>query len=272
MPVLGFGVYQIEDPQVCRQSVEQAISDGYRLIDTAAVYLNEQAVGQAVIQSGLPREEFFITSKLWIQDMSYERAKAAFERTLRRLGTDYLDLYLLHMPMGDVFGAWRALEELYRDGRVRAIGVCNFSEARLADLTAHFETVPAINQVETNIFNQQVRMADYAAKSGIRIEAWGPLAEGRNGFFTNETLAGIGAAYGKSVAQVALRWLIQRGIVVIPKSVRPERIAQNIDVFDFQLTDSQMAAIAACDTGRPVIGDFEDPAFVSDLCSRVYDI
>lgn len=272
MPLLGFGVFQVEDPAVCEQSVTDAIEAGYRLIDTAAVYLNEEAVGDAVRRSGIPREEFFITSKVWVQDMGYEVTRQACERSLQRLGMDYMDLYLLHMPFGDVFGAWRAMEELYKEGRVHAIGVCNFDAARLADLMAHHVVVPAVNQIETHIFHQQKAMKDYTDRSGIRIEAWGPFAEGKNGFFHNEVLAEIAARHGKTVAQVALRWLMQRGIVAIPKSVHKKRIEENFRSFDFELSEEEMTRIAACDTGHPVIGDFDDPEFVHDLCNRKYDI
>lgn len=272
MPLLGFGVFQVEDPVVCEQSVTDAIKAGYRLIDTAAVYLNEEAVGSAVRKSGIPRKEFFVTSKVWIQDMGYEATRQACERSLRRLGMDYMDLYLLHMPFGDVFGAWRAMEELYKEGRVRAIGVCNFHTARLADLMVHHEIVPAVNQIETHIFCQQKTMKEYADHHGIRIEAWGPFAEGKNGFFHNGVLTEIAVRHGKTAGQVALRWLMQRGIVVIPKSVHKERIEENFQSFGFELSEEEMVKIATCDTGHPVIGDFDDPKFVYDLCNRKYDI
>lgn len=272
MPMLGFGVYQVEDANVCRQSVARAIHTGYRLLDTAAVYLNEQAVGEAVRQSGVPREEFFITSKVWIQDMGYEQTLKAFDRSLSRLGMDYLDLYLIHMPYGDVFGAWQAMEQLYREGRVRAIGVCNFSTARLADLMSHFTVVPAVNQVETHIFNQQQAMTRYASKHGIHIEAWSPFAEGKNGFFQNEVLATLAAKYGRTPAQIALAWLMQRGITVIPKSVHEERIRENFAATEVHLTEEDMALIATLDKGKPVVGDFECPNFVTDLCQRKYQI
>ena len=272
MPVLGFGVYQVEDPAECERCVSEAIAAGYRLIDTAAVYLNEEAVGRAIRNSGVPRGELFITTKVWIQDMGYEQAKQAFDRSLTRLGLDYLDLYLIHMPFGDVSGAWRAMEELYRGGRIRAIGVCNFHIPRLADLMAHHEIAPAVNQVETHLFTQQKAMLEYAGRSGIRIEAWSPFAEGQRDFFRNPTLSALAEKYGKTVAQVELRWLTQRGIVVIPKSVHKNRIEENFDSLGFRLSDEDMALIAACDTERPVVGDLDDPDFVRDLCTRKYNI
>lgn len=272
MPLLGYGVYQMEDADLCRRCVGEAIDTGYRLIDTAAVYLNEEAVGKAVEVSGVPRSEFFITSKVWIQDMGYEQTLRAFDRSLARLGMDYLDLYLLHMPFGDVFGAWKAMERLYREGRVRAVGVCNFRIPRLADLMAHFEVVPAVNQVETHLFNQQQAMQRYAGSKGVLVEAWSPFAEGKNDFFRNETLALLAAKYGKSVAQIALRWLTQRGIAAIPKSVHKERMEENFHSLDFRLSDEDMALIASCDRALPVVGDFDAPDFVSDLCGRKYAI
>jgi 2,5-didehydrogluconate reductase len=272
MPLLGYGVYQMEDAGVGRRCVGEAIATGYRLIDTAAVYLNEEAVGKAVEVSGVPRSEFFITSKVWIQDMGYEQTLRAFDRSLARLGMDYLDLYLLHMPFGDVFGAWKAMERLYREGRVRAVGVCNFHIPRLADLMAHFEVVPAVNQVETHLFNQQQAMQRYAGSKGVLVEAWSPFAEGKNDFFRNETLTLLAAKYGKSVAQIALRWLTQRGIAAIPKSVHRERMEENFHSLDFRLSDEDMALIASCDRALPVVGDFDAPDFVSDLCGRKYAI
>lgn len=272
MPLLGYGVYQMEDAGLCRRCVGEAIATGYRLIDTAAVYLNEEAVGKAVEVSGVPRSEFFITSKVWIQDMGYEQTLRAFDRSLARLGMDYLDLYLLHMPFGDVFGAWKAMEKLYREGRVRAVGVCNFRIPRLADLMAHFEVVPAVNQVETHLFNQQQAMQRYAGSKGVLVEAWSPFAEGKNDFFRNETLALLAAKYGKSVAQIALHWLTQRGIAAIPKSVHRERMEENFHSLDFRLSDEDMALIASCDRALPVVGDFDAPDFVSDLCGRKYAI
>ena len=272
MPMLGFGVYQVDDHEVCRRCVSDAIATGYRLLDTASVYLNEEAVGRAVKESGVPRGDVFLTSKVWIQDMGYEQTLRAFDRTLARLGTDYLDLYLVHMPFGDVFGAWRAMERIYREGRTRAVGVCNFSIPRLADLAAHFEVVPAVNQVETHLFSQQRPMKRYADVNGILLEAWSPFAEGRNGFFNHAVLSRLARKYGKTVAQIELGWLMQRGIAVIPKSVHRERIEENFGSIGFRLSDEDMATVAACDTGKPVVGDFDDPAFVKDLCGRKYDI
>lgn len=272
MPMLGFGVYQVENHDICRQCVSDAITAGYRLLDTASVYLNEEAVGEAVKESGIPREDFFLTSKVWIQDMGYEETLRAFDRTLARLGTDYLDLYLIHMPFGDVFGAWGAMERLLREGKTRTIGVCNFSIPRLADLTAHFETVPAVNQVETHLFNQQQPMKQYADHNGILLEAWSPFAEGKHGFFNHELLASLARKYGKTVAQIELAWLMQRGIAVIPKSVHMERIEENFQSLGIRLSDEDMVRLASCDTGKPVVGDFDDPDFVKDLCGRKYDI
>lgn len=271
MPVFGFGVFQVEDPTLCEQCVSEAIATGYRLIDTAAVYLNEEAVGNAVKKSGVPREELFITSKVWIKDMGYEQTKQAFERSLTRLGMDYMDLYLIHMPFGDVFGAWKAMEELYSEGRIRSIGVCNFRIPRLADLMVHHKIVPAINQIETHLFHQQKAMKEYADRQGIKIEAWSPFAEGRNNFFRNETLAALAEKYNKTVAQVELRWLTQRGIITIPKSVHKERMEENFHSLDFYLSDEDMSLIATCDKAEPLVGNFDDPDFVHDLCTRKYD-
>ena len=240
MPVLGFGVYQV-DEAICERCVSEALATGYRSIDTAAAYMNERAVGRAVRRSGIPRGELFITTKLWVQDAGYESAKRAFAASLERLQLDYLDLYLIHQPFGDVYGAWRAMEELYREGKVRAIGVSNFQPDRLVDLILHNEVVPAVNQVETHPFCQQAEEAGIMARYGVQAEAWAPFAEGRNNLFGNEVLTDLAAKHRKSVAQVVLRWLIQRGIVVIPKSVHKERMAENIDVFDFTLPPEDMA-------------------------------
>ncbi len=271
IPFLGFGVFQVENASTCEQCVLEAINTGYRLIDTAAVYLNEEAVGRAIRKSGIPREEFFITSKVWIKDMGYEQTKQAFQRTLSRLGTDYLDLYLIHMPFGDVFGTWKAMEELYREGQIRAIGVCNFRIPRLADLMIHHEIIPAINQVETHLFYQQHPMKEYADHYGIRIEAWAPFAEGMRDFFKNEILTVLAQKYNKTVAQIELRWLTQRGIIAIPKSTHKNRIEENFNSLDFRLSDEDMALISTCDTAMPVVGDFDDPDFVHDLCTRKYN-
>ena len=267
MPVLGFGVFQIP-PEQTEQVVTDALAAGYRSLDTAAAYRNEEAVGRAIAASGIPRDELFVTTKLWIQDAGEENAKRAFELSLQRLGLDYLDLYLIHQPFGDYYGSWRAMQQLHRDGLVRAIGVSNFYPDRLVDLIDHNEIAPAVNQVECHPFFQRTADQELMRERGVQIESWGPFAEGRNNLFTDPTLSEIGAAHGKSVAQVVLRWLIQRDVVVIPKSVRPERMRENIDVFDFELTDDEMARIAALDTGASLFFDHRDPAMVSQLGTR----
>lgn len=269
MPVLGFGTYQIKDPAVCEQAVRDAIDVGYRMIDTAASYGNEEAVGRAIQSCGVPRDRLFITTKLWISDASYEGAMRGFEASMQRLGLDYLDLYLIHQPLGDYYGAWRAMTELCRAGRIRAIGVCSFYPDRLADLIAFNEMPPAVNQVECNVFFQQQAAQDYMKSKGVQMQSWAPFAEGHNDLFHNETLAAIGARYGKSVAQVVLRWQLQRGIVCIPKSVKKERMQQNFDVFDFTLSEEDMAAIAAIDTGVSSFFDHRDPAVVEMLAGLV---
>lgn len=271
MTVLGFGVYQVEET-VCEQCVCDAIAAGYRSIDTASAYLNERAVGRAIRRSGVPREELFITTKLWVQDAGYESAKRAFAKSLERLQLDYLDLYLIHQPFGDVYGSWRAMEELYREGAVRAIGVSNFQPDRLVDLILHNEVVPAVNQVETHPFCQQTEAAAVMASEGVQIESWAPFAEGRNNLFGNGTLVSLVAKYRKSVAQVVLRWLIQRGVVVIPKSVRPERMAENIDVFDFHLAPEDMDLIAMLDTRRSCFLSHRDPETVKWLGTMKYEM
>lgn len=271
MPVLGFGVYQVEET-VCEQCVCDAIAAGYRSIDTASAYLNERAVGRAIRRSGVPREELFITTKLWVQDAGYESTKRAFAKSLERLQLDYLDLYLIHQPFGDVYGSWRAMEELYREGAVRAIGVSNFQPDRLVDLILHNEVVPAVNQVETYPFCQQTEAAAVMASEGVQIESWAPFAEGRNNLFGNGTLVSLAAKYRKSVAQVVLRWLIQRGVVVIPKSVRPERMAENIAVFDFHLAPEDMDLIATLDTRRSCFLSHRDPETVKWLGTMKYEM
>lgn len=271
MPVLGFGVYQVGET-VCEQCVRDAIAAGYRSIDTASAYLNERAVGRAIRRSGVPREELFITTKLWVQDAGYESAKRAFAKSLERLQLDYLDLYLIHQPFGDVYGSWRAMEELYREGAVRAIGVSNFQPDRLVDLILHNEVAPAVNQVETHPFCQQTEAAAVMASEGVQIESWAPFAEGRNNLFGNGTLVSLAAKYRKSVAQVVLRWLIQRGVVVIPKSVRPERMAENIDVFDFHLAPEDMDLIATLDTRRSCFLSHRDPETVKWLGTMKYEM
>jgi 2,5-diketo-D-gluconate reductase A len=268
MPILGFGVYQIP-PEDTERAVTEALAAGYRHLDTAAAYQNEEAVGQAIATSGLPREDLFVTTKLWIQDAPAEdNTRRAFEQSLTRLGLDHLDLYLMHQPFGDVYGQWRAMQTLHQQGRVRAIGVSNFHPDRLVDLIDHNETTPAVNQIETHPFLQRGDYNQLMRDRGVQIESWGPFAEGRNNLFTDPTLTGIADAHGKSVAQVVLRWLIQRGVVVIPKSVRPERMAENLAVFDFDLTDDQLAQIAALDTGESLFFDHRDPAAVSQLGSH----
>lgn len=265
MPLLGFGVFQVTDQAECERSVAEALRAGYRLIDTAAAYGNEEAVGKAIQSSGVPREELFVTTKLWIQDAGYESAQRAFERSLARLQLDYLDLYLIHQPFNDVYGAWRAMEELHQAGAIRAIGVSNFPPDRVMDFIVHQKVVPAVNQIETHPFQQQIATQQFLQENGVQIESWGPFAEGRNNLFSNELLRSIGAKYGKSVAQVVLRWLLQRQVVAIPKSVRPERIAENFAIFDFELSGEDMAAIRTLDTGTSSFFDHRDPAIVKML-------
>lgn len=255
MPMEGFGVFQVPEAAICEQAVSDALSAGYRLIDTAAAYFNEEAVGNAVKKSGIPREELFITTKLWIQDASYEGAKKAFRASLDRLGLDYIDLYLIHQPMSDYYGAWRAMEELYEEGSIRAIGVCNFYPDRLADLCANAKVTPAVNQVELHPFFAQTGALAAMKEAGVQPEAWGPMAEGKHGIFTHPVLTEIGAKYGKTAAQVALRWNTQRGVVVIPKSIHKERMEENRNIWDFRLDDADFAAIAKLDLGRSEIID-----------------
>ncbi|WP_068617761.1 aldo/keto reductase [Paenibacillus tuaregi] len=270
MPILGFGVYQIEDIELCEESVYNALMEGYRLIDTAAGYENEEAVGRAIKRSGVPREEIFVTTKLWIQDAGYESAKKAFETSLKKLQLDYLDLYLIHMPFGDVHGSWRAMEELFHQGKIRAIGVSNFLNDRLMDLIVHHEIVPAVNQVETHVFTQQVENAQFMMDFDVQIESWGPLAEGKNNIFKNELLVSIAEKHQKTVAQVALRWLIQRGVVVIPKSVHKERIIENFDIFNFELSRGDMEKIATLDTKKSLILSLHDPEEVERLSNMKF--
>ena len=265
MPLEGFGVFQVPDAAVCEQAVSDAIAAGYRLIDTAAAYFNEEAVGAAIAKSGVPREELFITTKLWVQDASYEGAKKAIDTSLKKLRLDYLDLYLIHQPMGDYVGAYRAMEEAYHAGKLRAIGVSNFYPARLADLCATVSVIPAVNQVELHPFFQQPDALKLMQEYGVTPEAWGPFAEGNHGIFTHPVLTAIGEKYGKSPAQVALRWNVQRGVVVIPKSVKAERMAQNFDIWDFTLSEEDMAEIAKLDIGHSEIVDHSDPKFVQML-------
>ena len=265
MPLEGFGVFQVPDPAVCEQAVLDAIATGYRLIDTAAAYMNEEAVGKAIAKCGVPREELFITTKLWVQDASYEGARAAIETSLRKLGLDYIDLYLIHQPMGDYIGAYRAMEEAYKAGKLRAIGVCNCYPQILTDICETVDVIPAVNQVELHPFFQQENALALMKEYGVQPEAWGPFAEGNHGIFTHPVLTAIGQKYGKSAAQVALRWNVQRGVIVIPKSVHKERMEQNIDIWDFQLSDADMAEIAKLDIGHSEIVDHYDPKFVQML-------
>ena len=265
MPLLGFGVFQVTETEECERSVAEAIRTGYRLIDTAAAYGNEQAVGNAIKRSGVAREELFITTKLWIQDAGYERTKPAFERSLQRLQLEYLDLYLIHQPFGDVYGAWRAMEELYQDGRIRAIGVSNFQPDRLMDLIVHNQVVPAVNQIETHPFNQQIETQKFLQENTVQIESWGPFAEGKHNIFENEVLRSIADKHQKTVAQIILRWLTQRGVVAIPKSIRTERIVENFNVFDVELSPEDMEAIVALDTKTSSFFDHRDPSMVKRL-------
>jgi Aldo/keto reductases, related to diketogulonate reductase len=262
MPLLGFGVFQIPDQAECERCVLDAINTGYRLIDTASTYLNEEAVGNAIKRSGVPREELFITTKLWIQSNGYEGTKKAFENSMKKLQLDYLDLYLMHQQFGDVYGSWRAMEELYKEGKIRAIGVANFYSDRLMDLIVHNEIIPAVNQIETHPFYQQQETQKFLIENNVQIESWGPFAEGKNNIFSNEILLSIGNKYSKSVAQIILRWLIQRGVVAIPKSVRKERMEENFNIFDFNLSAEDMEAIKGLDTNTTNFFDFHDPAIV----------
>lgn len=265
MPQLGFGVFQMTDLAECEQAVVDAIASGYRLIDTAAAYHNEAAVGRAIKRSGVAREELFITSKLWVSDASYERAKKGIDQSLQNLGVDYLDLYLLHQPFGDVIGAWRALEEAYKAGKIRAIGVSNFYADQLKNLILSTNVKPVINQIEVNPWYQEHSEVAFAQAEEIQVEAWAPFAEGKHNIFTDERIAAIGSRYGKSNGQVILRWLLQRGIVVIPKSVHQNRMAENIDVFDFELTTAEMATMNDLDKGKSQFFDHRDPAAIEQI-------
>ncbi|RAV14900.1 aldo/keto reductase [Paenibacillus contaminans] len=272
MPIIGFGVFQMADLNECEQSVYDAITAGYRLIDTAASYMNEEAVGKAIKRSGVAREKLFITTKLWVQDAGYERTKKAFETSLQRLQLDYLDLYLIHQPFGDVHGSWRVMEELYREGKIRAIGVSNFHPDRLIDLIIHNEVIPAVNQVETHPFNQQIESAAFMKENNVQIQSWAPFAEGKNNLFQNEVLVSIAEMHKKTVAQVVLRWLTQREIVVIPKSVRKERIIENFNIFDFELSQKDMESIATLDTKESLFFSHRDPVMVKWIGTRKLDI
>ena len=271
MPILGFGVFQVKDLEECERSVVDAISTGYRLIDTAQSYGNEEAVGKAIKRSGVSREDLFITSKLWIQSNGYEGTKKAFEGSLKKLQLDYLDLYLIHQPFGDVYGEWRAMQDLYKEGRIKAIGVSNFHPDRLIDLIIHNEIVPAINQIETHPFHQQIETQKFLQENKVQIESWGPFAEGKNNIFQNELLLSIGKKYNKTIAQVVIRWLTQRGVVAIPKSVRKERMEENFNSLDFELSNEDMEAIKTLDTNASLFFDHRDPAMVKWLGERTLD-
>jgi len=272
MPIVGFGVFQVPDPKECERSVVDAIEAGYRLIDTAASYMNEEAVGKGLLHSGMRRESLFITSKLWVEDTGYARTLQAIDKSLRRLQLDYLDLYLIHQPFGDVHGSGRAMEKAYKAGELRAIGLSNFHPDRLMDIKVFNEVAPMVNQVEVNPFHQQAESTAFMRDNGVQAEAWAPFAEGRNNLFHNEALVDIGRKYGKSVGQVVLRWLVQRGIVALAKSVRKERMAENLNIFDFQLDDSDMARIATLETGTSSFFSHRDPAIVKWMAERRLNI
>jgi len=272
IPILGFGVFQIADPAECERSVVDAIEVGYTHIDTAASYMNEEAVGRGIKQSGVAREELFITTKLWIQSNGYEGTLKAFERSLKRLQMDYVDLYLIHQPFGDVYGEWRAMEELYQQGRVRAIGVANFQPDRIMDLMIHNNITPAVNQIEVNPFQQQIDTQKFLQDNSIQVEAWAPFAEGKNNIFQNELLLSVAAKHNKSVAQVILRWLVQRGIIALAKSVRKDRMMENIDVLDFKLSMDDMVAITILDIKTSSFFDHRDPEKVKWLGNRKLDV
>lgn len=272
MPIIGFGVYQIPDAEECENVVYEALMAGYRLIDTASGYLNEEAVGRAIKRSGVPRGELFITTKLWVQDANYESAKLAFAKSLKKLQLDYLDLYLIHQPFGDYYGAWRAMEDLYREGKIKAIGVSNFLPDRLMDLIVHNEIVPAVNQIETHPFYQQIESAAFLKEQGVQHQSWSPFAEGRNNLFGNEVLASIAEKHNKSVAQVVLRWLVQREVVAIPKSVRKERIVENFNIFDFELSADDIEQISNLDTRESLFLSYHDPEVAKMMGNWVVDL
>lgn len=272
MPILGFGVFQIKDALECERAVIDAVETGYRLIDTAASYLNEEAVGKAIKNCAIQREELFITTKLWVQDTGYEKTKNAFHRSLERLQLDYLDLYLIHQPYGDIFGSWKAMQELYEAGKIRAIGTANFQPDRVMDLIVNSGFTPAVNQIETHPFQQQIQNQAFLNENNIQTQSWGPFAEGKNDIFHNGILKSIGENYNKTVAQVILRWLVQRDIIAIPKSARKERIAENFQLFDFELTEKEMDAIRSLDTGESLFFDHRDPKMVRSLSERKLDI
>lgn len=272
MPILGFGVYQVPDAAECENAVYEALMAGYRLIDTASGYLNEEAVGRAIKRSGVPREELFITTKLWVQDAGYESAKLAFAKSLKKLQLDYLDLYLIHQPFGDYYGAWRAMEDLYHEGKIRAIGVSNFLPDRLMDLIIHNKVVPAVNQIETHPFYQQAKSAAFMKEQGVQHQSWAPFAEGLGNMFGNEVLASIAHKHNKSVAQVVLRWLVQRDIVVIPKSVKKERIIENFNIFDFELSADDMKQISTLDTGESLFPSYHNPETAKRMGTWIFDL
>lgn len=272
IPILGFGVFQIADPAECEKCVVEAIQTGYHHIDTAASYRNEEAVGRGIQQSGVPRADLFITTKLWIQSQGYAGTLKAFEDSLKRLQLDYLDLYLIHQPFGDVYGEWRAMEELYQQGKIRAIGVSNFQPDRIIDLMIHNTIIPAVNQIEVNPFHQQIEAQQFLQEHGVAVEAWAPFAEGRNAIFQNEILLSIAAKHHKSVAQVILRWVVQRGIIALSKTTRKERMVENINVLDFELSPEDLAAMATLDTGTSSFFDHRDPKMVQWLGERKLDL
>lgn len=272
MPILGFGVFQIPDANECEKAVLEAFDCGYRLIDTAASYRNEAAVGNAIKKSNIPREELFITTKVWVQDVSYEKTKIAFQKSLDLLQLDYLDLYLIHQPYGDVFGSWRAMQELYTEGKIRAIGVANFHPDRVMDLIINSGFTPAINQIETHPFDQQISTQEFLQNNNVQIQSWGPFAEGKNNIFNNDILLAIGKKHDKTVAQVILRWLTQRGVVAIPKSIRKERMLENFTIFDFELSTDDMQMIQTLDTNESLFFDHRDPNMVKWLSERKLDL
>ena len=272
MPILGYGVFQIPDPQECERCVAEAIGSGYRLIDTAASYLNEEAVGRGIRKAGVLRADLFVTTKLWVQDAGQERTRQAIEKSLRRLQLDHVDLYLIHQPFSDVHGSWRAMEDALKAGKVRAIGVSNFQPDRLMDIIGFNDVVPAVNQVEVNPFHQQEESVAFMRENGVQAEAWAPFAEGRNKLFSNDVLVEIGRKHGRSVGQVVLRWVVQRGIVALAKSVRKARMEENLRVFDFALDDADMARIAQLETGESSFFSHRDPAMVKWMSERRLDI
>jgi 2,5-diketo-D-gluconate reductase A len=268
MPILGFGVFQITNQDECETSVLNAFETGYRLIDTAASYMNETAVGNAIKKSGINRADIFVTTKLWIQHTGYDNTKVAFEKSLNKLQLDYLDLYLIHQPYGDVHGSWRAMQELYKEGKVKAIGVSNFQPDRVMDIITFNEIAPMVNQIETHPFQQQLETQEFLSENGVQIESWGPFAEGKNNLFQNEILMEVGSKYNKTVAQVVLRWLTQRGVVAIPKTVKKERMKENFDIFDFELDSEDLKAIATLDTKTTSFFDHRDPEIIKWMGSR----